>query len=148
MTVRIEEVAIAGWCPVQADGVLSTGHRFYFRARNSAWTVYVWRPEHDRLSDETWVAGWRYGSFPDAGWMSEAHTRRLLRWVVRLWANGCSPEGAQAQRPPVGGPERAARGKHGRRRTAREVKRQRQRQLQHRDQRLFRRAMKAATRNG
>ncbi len=97
---QLEIETISGYCPVQAEGTCCGGHRFYFRARGSAWTVEISRhrsPTHPihLPAEEVWMYGEPYGEGPfDAGYLSDDEARDFIGKAVRLFAaDPAAPDG-------------------------------------------------------
>lgn len=65
---------LGGNCPVQAEGTIN-GKAFYFRARGEHWSIGI---GGDPVGDPEWECCEPYGSWPDAGWMTEDEARGFI----------------------------------------------------------------------
>ena len=66
---------IGGNCPVQAEGTID-GKSFYFRSRGEFWRLDI---DGDTDAGEPeWSYGEPYGSWPDAGWITEDEARAFI----------------------------------------------------------------------
>ena len=75
--------SLGGNCPVQAEGVID-GKLFYFRSRGSAWSFSV--DEKDPVCDDPeWEHQEDYGTWPDAGWITEDQAREFIAKAAGLY---------------------------------------------------------------
>lgn len=65
---------VGGNCPVQGEGTIG-GKEFYFRARGDRWSIGI---GGDVILSPEWYYEEAYGTWPDAGWMSEAEARSFI----------------------------------------------------------------------
>lgn len=75
---------LGGNCPVQAEGTIN-GDAFYFRARGSHWSLGV--GGGDPVGGPKWEHGESYGTWPDAGWMSEDEARGFIEKGAALYVS-------------------------------------------------------------
>ncbi len=79
----------AGMCPVQGEGEVD-GRPFYFRARGEHWELSVAHAGGDPVEVSIGCAdGFSYsepyGTWPEAGWMSEPHVMRAMTKAVGIF---------------------------------------------------------------
>jgi len=72
---------LGGNCPVQAEGRVD-GVPFYFRARGSHWKLHI---GEDPLGRDSWSYGEDYGTWPEAGWMTEDEARAFIEKAVAIY---------------------------------------------------------------
>lgn len=83
-------LSVGGACPVQGDGTVD-GLPIYFRARSDGWSFSIAQSSDLDPVNVSWetAPGWwtegDYGQFPDAGWMSGAHSQACVRAAVARW---------------------------------------------------------------
>jgi hypothetical protein len=67
---------LGGNCPVQAFGTVN-GKPFYFRARGEHWSMSIGGV--DCIGAPEWHYEEPFGTWPEAGWMSEEQAEQFLR---------------------------------------------------------------------
>ncbi|RVT96202.1 hypothetical protein EOD42_13885 [Rhodovarius crocodyli] len=65
---------LAGQCPVEAEGTID-GEPFYFRSRGAHWTLGI---GGEVIGDPRWQYREPYGTWPDAGYITEEQARRFI----------------------------------------------------------------------
>lgn len=73
---------IGGNCPVQAEGKID-GKLFYFRARGDSWALEIGGSGSDIVAE--WRHEEHYGTWPEAGWMTEDEARAFINKAVDLY---------------------------------------------------------------
>lgn len=90
MTADIDIHCLGGNCPVQAEGYIN-GKPFYFRSRGEFWSMEIGE------GPAPWSYGERYGSWPDAGWITAAEARAFIRKAADLYAAAMPHHPRQSQ---------------------------------------------------
>lgn len=72
---------INGNCPVQAEGTVD-GVEFYFRSRGEIWSIGI---GGDVTGDPDWEYIEPYGTWPDAGWITEEQARAFIEKAAGMW---------------------------------------------------------------
>lgn len=76
-----------GNCPVQSEGVLTTGEFYYFRARGTAWSMDIAIDEKSWL-DQIYLYRYRdakYATWPEAGWLPKRKCIKLANWSIEQY---------------------------------------------------------------
>lgn len=77
-----------GYCPVQAEGQLPTGEYYYFRSRNTSWSVRIARVEKhlwDIDNDKVWVYSENKYEVHEGGCISKLEAIRNFNKAVKLY---------------------------------------------------------------
>lgn len=82
MSDGIEIEWIGGNCPVQSKGTVD-GKPFYFRARGDSWSMSI--GGEDVVAEPEWYYEEDFGSWPEAGWMSEEEARTFIDKAVGVY---------------------------------------------------------------
>lgn len=104
---------VGGNCPVQGDGTVD-GHPWYFRARGAAWTFDIAEaaaadPVDVGWGTPGWCAGAKYGTWPEAGWMSLGEAWAFIYQAVADFRAGKLPYVGATKYEPITRRTRAAR---------------------------------------
>lgn len=73
---------LGGNCPVQAEGTID-GKPFYFRSRGAFWSLDI--GDGDIIVNPEWHHEEPYGTWPDAGWITEDEARAFIQKGADLW---------------------------------------------------------------
>lgn len=73
--------SIGGQCPVEAEGTID-GEHFYFRSRGERWSLGV---GGEIYGDPIWQYSEAYGTWPDAGWITEDQARQFIAQAAAKW---------------------------------------------------------------
>ena len=72
---------LGGNCPVQGEGTID-GKPFYFRSRGAAWSLGV---GGEPVGKPDWEIQEAYGTWPDAGWITEDEARAFIAKGAKLY---------------------------------------------------------------
>ena len=72
---------LGGNCPVQAEGTIDS-KPFYFRARGETWSIGIGK---NPVVSPEWSYREDFGSWPEAGWMTEDEARAFIEKAAKLY---------------------------------------------------------------
>jgi len=78
-----------GNCPLEIEGTID-GQPFYFRSRGKRWTIGI--GGNDVVMAPDWHIEAPFGTWPDAGWMSEEQGLRIVEAACALWRVSQKPK--------------------------------------------------------
>lgn len=89
--------SIGGQCPVEAEGTVD-GEHFYFRSRGARWSLGI---GGEIYGDPIWQYSEAYGTWPDAGWITEDQARRFIALGAAKWRAGRPAAACETRDDPV-----------------------------------------------
>lgn len=86
-----------GQCPVQSEGFID-GKPYYFRARGASWSIGI--GGGDPVTEPDWEYEEDYGTWPEAGYMSETEAVEFIHKAVRLFRTASASGSMRAGEAP------------------------------------------------
>ena len=74
-----------GSCPVQSEGVVD-GKDYYFRSRGNSWSLSI--GGDDEISAPEWFYEEDFGTWPDAGYITDDQAHEFIGKAVGLYRSG------------------------------------------------------------